>query len=326
MFVPVLSACVNQVSGIIMVKKEMNIMKRHLRTWILSLSTIFMILVGWAMPTLPQLPDDIPDFVKKVLEEEGVDLEELKNNPELRREMQKKVMENPELRAKFQEMSDEKSKGEETPQGKSEDKQRGPKGGKRQGKGGKGGGGVNEYYKSIVDNNLFKPLGWKGDEKGGPAFRLVGTVIARGRAPKALIFEFAKNTTHYVAMGDKIGNATVKSIDEKSVTIDQNGEELKLNIMQESPFLGGSSGGGGGGGGGRPQATGSTPPTPRKGGGRSGGKGPGVKKIGGGGTENMSPEEREKLKQKMMEAQKMGGGEGGGGDSNRSPDTGLRRR
>jgi hypothetical protein len=42
-------------------------------------------------------------------------------------------------------------------------------------------------------------------------------------------------------VGDKIGNATVRSIDEKSVTLNQDGEEpLKLNFVQESPFLGGS--------------------------------------------------------------------------------------
>lgn len=298
----------------------MNIMKGNLRTWILSLGTIFMILVViliFMLSTfttdaerdgfISQILDDLPDSVKKILKEEGVDLEELKNNPELRREMQKKVMDNPEIREEFQKRVAENRKSEEAPQGKSEDKQRGPKGNKRQGK---GGGGVDEYYKSIVDNNLFKPLGWKGDEKRGPAFRLVGTVIAKGKAPRALIFEFAKNTTHYVAMGDKIGNATVKSIDEKSVMLNQDGEELKLNIMQESPFLGSS--GGGGGGGGRPQVGGS-PPSPPKNvrGGSSRGENMSLKereKLKEQ-FQNMSPEEKEKFKQKMMEDQK---GERGG--------------
>jgi hypothetical protein len=284
----------------------MNIMKRNLRTWILSLGTIFMILVGWAMPTLPQLPDDIPDFVKKVLEKEGVDLEELKNNPDLRREMREKVMSNPELQKKFQNMSGEKRKSEEAPQGKSEDKQRSSGGDKRQGKGGKGGGGADEYYKSIVDNNLFRPLGW-GGEKRGPAFRLIGTVINQGKKPRALIFEFAKNTTHYVAMGDKIGNATVESIDEKSVTLNQDGEgPLKLNISQESPFLGGSGGGGGGGGG--PQA-GSHPSPPTKNV-KSGG-GPTGSGIKTGGVvvdkvQNMSPQEREKFIQQQMRESRRG--------------------
>jgi len=300
-------------------------MKGNLRTWILSLGTIFMtlaVVLIFMFSTfttdaekrdvessqeqfIAQLPDDIPDFVKNILEEEGVDLEELKNDPELRREMQKKMMDNPELRAKFQEMSDGKSKGEEAPQGKAEGRTRGPKGGKRQGK---GGGSVDEYYKSIVDNNLFKPLGWKGDAKGGPAFRLVGTVIARGRAPKALIFEFAKNTTHYVAVGGRIGNATVASIDEKSVTLNQDGEgPLKLNIMQESPFLGGSGGGGGGGGGGRPQVAGGPPPSQPK-----GGKQPrGTVSVGKGKEQfqNMSPQEREKVLQKMREDGEARGGE-----------------
>jgi len=294
-------------------------MKRYLRTWILSLGTILVVILIFMLSAfttdaeqdevISQILNDLPDAVKKTLKEEGVDLEELNNDPELRREMQKKMMDNPEIREQFQNMSGEKRKSEAPPpQGKSEGKQRGPKGGKRQGQ---GGGAVDEYYKSIVDNNLFRPLGWKGEEKGGPAFRLVGTVIARGRAPKALIFEFARNVTHYVAVGGRIGNATVTSIEEKSVTLNQDGEgPLTLNIMQESPFLGGS--GGGGGGGGRPQVGGS-PPSPPKNirGGMPGGKNISreerknlKEKI-----QNMSPQEREKVIQKMGEEGKASGSE-----------------
>ena len=98
------------------------------------------------------------------------------------------------------------------------------------------------HYKAIVDNNLFRPLGWVEEKKKRrPDFRLIGTVISKDRKPKALIFEFTNNTTYCVAVGDKIGNVTVRAIDEKSVTLNQDGEEpLKLNFVQESLFLGGS--------------------------------------------------------------------------------------
>ena len=294
-------------------------MKRHFRTWILNLSTVFMIpgvvlilmlstsaadaekrdVESSTSQLIAQLPDDIPDFVKNILEEEGIDLEELENNPELRREMQEEFMNDPDIREKFQKRAAEKRMREE---GKSEGKKRGPKGDKRQGK-------VDEYYKSIVDNNLFRPLGWGGEDKRGPAFRLIGTVIAKNKKPKALIFEFANNTTHYIAVGDKIGNATVKSIDEKSVTLNQDGEEepLKLNIVQESPFLGGPAGGKGGGGGG-PKEGGSPSPSPPKNvkSDRSGGEKSGEnwrEKL-----KNMSPEEREKFIRNMRENRRKGGG------------------
>ena len=300
-------------------------MKWHFRTWILSLGTVFMIpgvVLIFIFSTsvadaekrdvesstgqfIAQLPDDIPDFVKNILEEEGINLEEileeLKDNPELRREMREKVMDNPDIREEFQEKVAEMRAHEEPPQGKSEVKQRDHKGDKRKGK-------VDEYYKSIVDNNLFRPLGWGGEDKRGPAFRLIGTVIAKNKKPKALIFEFANKTTHYVAAGDKIGKATVKSIDEKSVTLNQDGEEepLKLNIVQESPFLGGSAGGKGGGGG--PKEGGSPSPSPPKNvkSDRSGGEKSGEnwrEKL-----KNMSPEERKKIIQTMRENRKGGGG------------------
>ena len=295
-------------------------MKRNLRTRILSFSIVFMIsavvlifmfstsvadveeqdIESSISQFISQLPDDIPDFVKNILAEEGIDLEELTNDPELRREMREKVMENPEIREEFQDRAAEEGMREESSQEGSKDKQRSPNGDKPKGK---GRGIVDKYYKSIVDNNLFRPLGWGGDKKRGPAFRIIGTVIAKGQKPKALIFEFAKNTTHYVAVGEKIGNATVESIDEKSVTLNQDGEEpLKLNIMQASPFLGGSAGGRGGGGanvsGGQP-----TPPKNVRGS-KSGGEGP-DKKIRER-LEKMSREEREKFIQNMREERRRG--------------------
>ncbi|MBC8229146.1 hypothetical protein H8E77_06330, partial [bacterium] len=107
-------------------------MKRNLRTRILSFSIVFMIsavvlifmfstsvadveeqdIESSISQFISQLPDDIPDFVKNILEEEGIDLEELANDPELRREMQEKVMENPEIREEFQNRASEQGKSE----------------------------------------------------------------------------------------------------------------------------------------------------------------------------------------------------------------------
>jgi hypothetical protein len=109
--------------------------------------------------------------------------------------------------------------------------------------GNKGGFGIDGYYKSVIDNNLFRPLGWvRKTKKRGPEYRLIGIIITENKKPKALIFENAKKTTHCVSMGDKIGNTTVKSIDERSITLKQDSQQtLKLNIMQASTFLGSSA-------------------------------------------------------------------------------------
>ena len=88
---------------------------------------------------------------------------------------------------------------------------------------------MDDYYQVIVTNNLFRPLGWK-EKKSGPSYTLLGTVIARNRGDsKALI----KNTkqTYYVAVGDKIGNATVEKIVSKKVVLHQpNGGSLELKL------------------------------------------------------------------------------------------------
>ena len=282
-------------------------MKEHLNTWILTLSTIVFTVLGILLlfifststtdadnqdlefstgQFIAQLPEDIPDFVIEVLREEGVDLEELKNDPELRREMREKVMSDPEIQEEFQKRKD--GNMDKTPQGKTEGKPGGSKGDKP-------GGVVDEYYKSIVDNNLFRPLG-SGGEKRGPAFRLIGTVITKNPKPKALIFEFATNTTHYVAVGDKIGNATVESIEEKSVNLNQDGKgELKLNIGQDSPFLGKGNGGRGGG----PRASGGSPPKKNV---RTSASRNNIPKEWREKLQNMSPAEREKAIRKFREA------------------------
>jgi len=190
-----------------LMNKEMDIMKRHLRTWVLSIGIAMLLVVALMFPI------SATNIRRKVI-----------NNPDIRKEFQNGV---------------EKRMPEEPPMEKSEGKQRSHK--KNEGKD-KDGESVDEYYKSIIDNNLFRALGWVYEKKKrGPDFRLIGTVIVKGKQARALIFEFANNTTYYVAMGDKIGNATVKAIGEKSVTLEKDGEEpITLNIVQESLFLGGS--------------------------------------------------------------------------------------
>jgi len=220
-------------------------MEGHLRSWKFCHSIIFVILgvlLIFMFSTfstdaeeqdveslvgkfIPQLPNDIPDFIARILEEEGVNLEDLMNEPELRRKIREKVMDNPDIREAFQKRAFEKQMRGKSSQRKSDSKN---------------GGVINEYYKSIVDKNLFRSLGWDKKKKYGSAFRLIGTVISKDRKPRALIF--TKNTTHYVSTGDHINNATVKSIDDKSVTLNKNdGKLLKLNLIQESPFLSGST-------------------------------------------------------------------------------------
>ena len=77
-----------------------------------------------------------------------------------------------------------------------------------------------DAYKVIVTNNLFRPLGWT-EKKSGPSYRLIGTAIRDDGNGKALILDENTKQTYYVAVGDKIGNATVEKITSKNVALRQ---------------------------------------------------------------------------------------------------------
>ena len=84
-----------------------------------------------------------------------------------------------------------------------------------------------DFYQLIVDNNLFRPLGWKppNDE---PEYRLLGTAI--GTNSEAFVVESRSNQFYVVSVGDEIGDAVIKEIEEKRVILKKNGETIILNI------------------------------------------------------------------------------------------------
>lgn len=89
--------------------------------------------------------------------------------------------------------------------------------------------GENEkFYKVIIDNNLFRPLGWT-PPNNEPAYSLVGTAVdANGAISQATLLEKRSNRYHFVTIGTKLGDATVKDIQAKQVTLDKAGEPITL--------------------------------------------------------------------------------------------------
>ncbi len=82
------------------------------------------------------------------------------------------------------------------------------------------------FYHIIVNNNLFRPLGWK-PPKEEPEYRLLGTAI--GVNSEAFVVENRSNQFYVVSVGDEIGDARIKEIEEKRITLDKNGETITLN-------------------------------------------------------------------------------------------------
>lgn len=88
------------------------------------------------------------------------------------------------------------------------------------------------FYRTIIDNNLFRPLGWTPPDPV-PPYRLIGTILPKDEriAPKAVIQTKGGDSTYIVSPGEKIGDATeVVEIQTKQVTLSIEGEKRTLRL------------------------------------------------------------------------------------------------
>jgi len=88
------------------------------------------------------------------------------------------------------------------------------------------------FYRTIIDNNLFRPLGWTPPRRVEP-YRLLGTILPRraNTPPKAIIQSTAGNQTYIVSTGETLDASTeVISIEGKQVTLSTNGQQRTLHL------------------------------------------------------------------------------------------------
>ena len=88
------------------------------------------------------------------------------------------------------------------------------------------------FKRTIIDNNLFRPLGWTPPRPKEP-YRLIGTILPRSAhtPPQAIIQTTAGNKTYIVTTGEKIDALTeVVSIESKAVTLSRNGQQRTLHL------------------------------------------------------------------------------------------------
>lgn len=84
------------------------------------------------------------------------------------------------------------------------------------------------FYKVIIDNNLFRPLGWT-PPNNEPAYSLIGTAVGiEGAVSQATLLEKRSNRYHFVTIGTKLGDMTVKDIQAKQVILDNAGKPITL--------------------------------------------------------------------------------------------------
>lgn len=88
------------------------------------------------------------------------------------------------------------------------------------------------FYRTIVENNIFRPLGWT-PPKPTPVYRLLGTVISTdGMGGQAILQEIASERLHFLRVGDSVGDATVTEILSKEVKLDKAGRGMTLKMSR----------------------------------------------------------------------------------------------
>ena len=87
--------------------------------------------------------------------------------------------------------------------------------------------GENEvFYRTIIDNNLFRPLGWT-PPKNEPSYSLEGTAVDQdGVISQATLLERRSNRYYFVTIGTELDGMTVKDIQAKQVILDKGGETV----------------------------------------------------------------------------------------------------
>ena len=97
-------------------------------------------------------------------------------------------------------------------------------------------GGNEAFYKTIIAYNLFRPLGWT-PPKNEPEYSLEGTAVdVNGVISQAILLERRSNRYHFVTIGTKLDDMTVKDIQDKKVIMDKAGETVTLNTRSFQPL------------------------------------------------------------------------------------------
>ena len=98
---------------------------------------------------------------------------------------------------------------------------------------------VGDFYRVIIENNLFRPLGWRKPNRD-PEYALVATWIGtKGTVAKALVMERKSNQHYYVARGEKVGSAIVENIAANQVSLKASDDIVTLKA-ESMEFLSGS--------------------------------------------------------------------------------------
>ena len=89
--------------------------------------------------------------------------------------------------------------------------------------------GNSSFYQVIIDNSLFRPLGWRPPNKE-PEYSFIWTKVDINGTKKseASVLEKRSNRSYTGNIGDEVGGAIIKEIKEKEIILDKDGETITL--------------------------------------------------------------------------------------------------
>jgi hypothetical protein len=97
-----------------------------------------------------------------------------------------------------------------------------------------------DFYRVIIENNLFRPLGWRKPNRD-PEYALIATWVGTQSAvAKALVMERKSSQLYYVARGEKVGDAIVEKIAANQVSLKDSNDIVTLKT-ESMEFLSSSS-------------------------------------------------------------------------------------
>ena len=161
----------------------------------LGLYIAIVLLIG----TTPSIYADsnLQPFVQQIFDREGISIEELKNNPELRKEWLKKL---------------QVRRSEET---LVEQRQAFPE---------------DDFYGVIITNNLFRSLGYSEPKPQRP-FKLIATIVYPGTSKNCALIQSTKDQQlYYVREGEQFANAELQRVETRRVTLLHDGKSQDLRV------------------------------------------------------------------------------------------------